>query len=223
MVWHKGWDDIFEGKEWSKYPPEELIRFIAINFYKYTNRKDVKILEVGSGTGSNLWYCAREGFDVTGIDGSQIGIDQTIKRFREESMDINTFVGDIVNLPFDDKTFDCVIDVECLCSNSYKNSKLIVSEINRVLKSKGKFFSKTFMKGSEGYGDGEKFEDEENTFIESFKGTSVAGCGIIRFTSEDEIIDLHKPLKVDSIDYSTRTKNNRKSEIKEWVIVCSKL
>ena len=71
-MWDKGWDKIFSTQEWGKYPGEELIRFIARNFYAAPNRKDIRILEVGCGTGANLWFLAKEGFNAFGIDGSQI-------------------------------------------------------------------------------------------------------------------------------------------------------
>ena len=32
-MWDKGWDKIFSTAEWGKYPGEELIRFIARNFF----------------------------------------------------------------------------------------------------------------------------------------------------------------------------------------------
>jgi len=57
----KLWDEIYQSNEWGKYPPVPVIRFIAKNFYKDKNRKEIKILELGSGTGANLWFCAREG------------------------------------------------------------------------------------------------------------------------------------------------------------------
>jgi len=47
MVWDKTWDNVFLKKEWGKYPPEELIRFIARNFYEVKNRKKVRILDMG--------------------------------------------------------------------------------------------------------------------------------------------------------------------------------
>src|SRR3989338_32841 len=28
-MWNSGWDKIFEANEWGKYPPEELVRFVA--------------------------------------------------------------------------------------------------------------------------------------------------------------------------------------------------
>lgn len=48
MTWNKVWDNIFKNKEWGKYPNEELIRFIARNFYKVKDRKQKNI-------GGGLW------------------------------------------------------------------------------------------------------------------------------------------------------------------------
>lgn len=64
------WDMVFSNQEWGKYPSEDLIRFIARNFYKVENRKNVKILELGCGPGANIWYLAREGFSFCGVDCS---------------------------------------------------------------------------------------------------------------------------------------------------------
>ena len=68
------WEDLFSTQDWGKYPPIELVKFIAKNFYSKEDKKDIRILELGSGTGANLWFCAREGFRVYGIDGSQVHV-----------------------------------------------------------------------------------------------------------------------------------------------------
>lgn len=88
--------------------PEELIKFIARNYYSAPDRKSVKMLEVGSGTGANIWYLSREGFDATGIDGSSVGVERAKERLKKESLPARVVVGDIVTLPFADSTFDCV-------------------------------------------------------------------------------------------------------------------
>lgn len=221
-MWDKGWDNIFINNEWSKYPDGEIIRFIAGNYYNVPDRKLVKILEVGSGTGANVWYLASEGFDVIGIDGSRVGIERMQERLRKESFRAAAVVGDIVNLPFVDKCFDCVIDNECIYANSYKDSKKIIAGIYRVLKPQGKFFSKTFMTGTYGDNKGKKLEGEENTYEEIYEGALRQGYGIIRFTSEKEIEELYGCFKIESIDYLIRSNKNRKYEIKEWILILSK-
>ena len=79
------WNNIFINRDsCGYYPPEELIRFIAKKYYHVTDRKNIKILEVGCGPGGGpSWYIAREGFSYFGIDGSVIAIEKAKKRFIE--------------------------------------------------------------------------------------------------------------------------------------------
>ena len=64
-MWYPVWK-VFVGQTWGKYPGEDLIRFIARNFYSRQIRRDTRILEVGCGPGANLWFLAREGFSFAG-------------------------------------------------------------------------------------------------------------------------------------------------------------
>ena len=53
-----------------RYPNEELCRFMGRNYFSVPTDKrcEIKIFELGSGTASNLWMIAKEGFDAYGID-----------------------------------------------------------------------------------------------------------------------------------------------------------
>ncbi len=79
LSWDPIWEKVFSEQPWGKYPGESLIRFIAKNFYKL-NRGEVKILEVGFGTGANIWYLSREKFDTYGIEGSETGVKLAYER-----------------------------------------------------------------------------------------------------------------------------------------------
>ena len=67
------WNKIFTQKEWGRYPSENLIKFIAKNFY-HLKRSEINILEIGCGPGANIWYLSREGFISHGIDISSVAI-----------------------------------------------------------------------------------------------------------------------------------------------------
>lgn len=67
------WEEVHNGREWGKYPSEDIIRFIARNYYK-KDRKNIKILDIGCGQGANTWYLANEKFNVYGFDGSESAI-----------------------------------------------------------------------------------------------------------------------------------------------------
>ena len=138
MSWDSIWDKIFAENEWGKYPSENLIQFIARNYYK-SQRDKINILEIGCGPGANIWYLSREGFKAFGIDGSKIAISKAINRIKKEGLTAELEVGDVEKLPYDNNYFDTVIDNECLFANTYKSSEKINSEIKRVMKVGGFF------------------------------------------------------------------------------------
>jgi len=139
MSWDPVWEQVFTGQEWGKYPPEDLIRFIARNFYNVENRKEIKILEVGCGPGANLWFLAREGFKIFGIDGSQAAITYAENRLNTECPNWRgeLTVGDFSILPYPDNYFDAVVDIEAVYCNPYATSKQIYSEMARVVRGGG--------------------------------------------------------------------------------------
>lgn len=215
MSWDPIWDEIFKKREWGKYPSEELIRFIARNYYKINPRIGVKILDLGCGYGAGTWYMAREGFDVSAIDGSKIAIDLLQQRLDNEKLMAKLFLGDITNLPFSDSEFDSVVDLNCLMCNDSKTAKTIISEVWRVLKEDGKFYSCTPQVGS--WGDGIGTYLERNTYRDSPDGP-FANMGIVRFSDEQEIMELYGKFSSLQIDFNHRSVNNQQHVIKFWSI-----
>src|SRR6476661_5176160 len=71
-----------------------------------------KILDVGCGSGRNLPYFLRNGYEVFGIDISQQAVE-TVKQLSAELAPNNSLENFMVcaaeKLPFDDATFDLVI------------------------------------------------------------------------------------------------------------------
>lgn len=219
LSWDPVWEDVYKTREWGKYPGESLIQFIANNFYN-KNRSKVKLLEVGCGTGANVWYMSREGFDVTGIDGSQTAIQKAIARFEAENLKAQLLVGDIINLPFEDHFFDGVIDVECLYCNNTINTERILQEIKRVLKPNGLFYSRTFTE--------RMYIGKNPTKISKFEYVDIsegpqAGHGFIRLIDKIEINNLYgKCFNIRAIDNLDHSRNNQEILISEWIIICNK-
>ena len=220
MSWDKNWEKIFQNKEWGKYPAEDLIRFIANNFYKYKKRNRIKILEIGCGTGSNLWFIAREGFSVYGIDGSKTAIGIAKKRLDNEVPNWvgDLKVGDIIKLPYEDEIFDAVIDNEAVTHNSFENSQKIYLEALRVLVPGGKLFSRTFATGCWGENTGTKIN--ENEWIPSEGPMSLGE--FLRLTPYNLIEKLFGEFQINEIEKLTRTSNQMEKEIIEWLITCEK-
>jgi len=219
MAWNKIWEKVFNEQEWGKYPSEHLIRFIAKNLYQM-DRKNIKILEVGCGTGANIWYMAREGFDVFGIDGSTTAIQKAQNRLRNEKLDAHLKVGDIINLPYNNNYFNAVIDNECIYCNNINDSKIILKEIKRVLKANGLFFSRTFTN--------KMYIGTSNIKIANLEYTNISdgplsGKGFVRLLDEEGIQNLYgKYFNIKSVDILDYTLNNKSIRISEWIIICQK-
>lgn len=197
------WENIFSQKEWGKYPSENLIRFIARNFYNVKDRNAVKILELGLGTGANLWFCAREGFRVSGIEYTQSGIERFKKRMQSENLSgqIDTILqGDYYDKldELKDESFDAVIDVQSLCCNDTQKTRAILQKAFKKLKSKGKFYSATMSVKSYGY------EADKGNFQEITKG-AYAGEGRLRFESKESLKALYEGLNLSISSLITNT------------------
>jgi len=220
MSWDPVWEQVFTGQEWGKYPPEDFVRFIARNFYQVADRKAVKILEVGCGPGANLWFMAREGFSVYGVDGSKHAIDLAKARLDFECPGWNgkLVVGDIVGLPFDGDFFDAVVDSEAVYCNSFNESRLIYQEMARVCRGGGKLFSRTFAIGCWGDKTGESVGHNAWIVAEG----PMKGKGYTRFTDIEEVENLIQGFGVRSVEILTRTIDNRKHQIKELLILGEK-
>jgi len=216
MTWDPVWEQIFQSQPWGKYPTVELIRFVAKNFYQAKDRKSVRLLEIGCGPGANLWYLAREGFTVYGIDGSATAIRIAKDRLDREC---NGWQGelrtaDITQLPYPDGFFDAVVDVEAIYCNDLENSKRIYRELFRVTKPQGKLISITF--AAKSWGDGVGAKVSHNTWVVSEGPLSGKGMG--RFTDQNDIPDLIGGFMLENLEMVTRTVNGLKNEIREWII-----
>ncbi len=123
----------------SYYPYDIVVSFVLNNLNKKREISQIKVLEVGCGTGNNLWFVAREGMQAFGIDGSETAIQFSKDRFESEGLVANFVVGDMANLPYEDEYFDLVFDRSSMSFLSKKGMNRAVMEVNRVLKSNGMF------------------------------------------------------------------------------------
>ncbi|MEZ0232432.1 MAG: class I SAM-dependent methyltransferase [Methylophilaceae bacterium] len=222
MAWDPIWEEVFRSQAWGKYPGEDLIRFVARNFYRAVDRKSLRILEVGCGPGANLWYLAREGFGFCGVDGSATAIEQAAQRLDAECPGWRDYgelhVGDITQLPFSENTFDAVIDNEAISCNTYEASEAIYLEMARVCKQNGKLFSRTFAEGSWGDGTGEPAGHHAWRCSEG----PLVGKGVVRFSTLEEIPALVKGFTIKSVERLAWTVEARTHEIAEWIILAEK-
>ena len=217
MTWDPIWEHIYKTREWGRYPPEELIRFISRHFYAAPNRSNVSILELGCGTGANIWFLAREGFDAHGVDASRTAIDLAASRLREERVAGTLTVGDVSSLTslYHNLRFDAVLDVTCLQHNDLRSSEAILAEVSAVLKPAGRLFSMVVARGS--HGDETGREVEPGTYVDIEEGPA-CGMGLCRFLSRKELEYLFRGFCDVQIGHSTRSLDGDGRWWKHWLI-----
>lgn len=217
------WENIFASNEWGKYPPISLVKFVARNFYKSNDRKQVRILEIGSGPGANLWFMAREGFTVYGIDFSQTACEKVLNRMAAENL--SDRVGEVLTgdyaeklVEFADSYFDAIIDVESLYCNPFEKSRKILEICFSKLKPGGLMFSQTFSDKTWGL-------QGDTIGYHALLPTEgpMAHKGYTRYTTREDIDKLYKfdNSYVRNVELQELHLSNGKS-ISEWIIEVEK-
>ena len=105
---------------------------VAEGLISFYGLKDgAKILDVGSGKGFLLHDLkeANSSFEVTGIDISEYGIENSMPTIRDRCL-----LGTAVNLPFQDNYFDLAISINTLHNLGARDLHLALSEMQRVSK-----------------------------------------------------------------------------------------
>lgn len=129
-----------QGQHLNLYPFDCVVTFIFRYSPRESDRSSVGICELGCGAANNLWFAAREGFRVAGIDGSSSAIEFAKNRFAREGLRGDLRVGDFTQLPWGNEVFDLVIDRGSLTCASLADQRKAVDEAHRVLRPGGHFF-----------------------------------------------------------------------------------
>jgi SAM-dependent methyltransferase len=98
------------------------------------NRRDLRILDAGCGTGAAMQYLARFG-TVTGCDLSPLAL-----RFCQKRKLSHLSQATIVSLPFTDECFELVTSFDVLYHCAVGDYGRALSEFRRVLKPGGRLF-----------------------------------------------------------------------------------
>ncbi len=103
------------------------------------SRKRLKILDVGTEAGFLALLFAEMGHEVTGIDFSEGMLERAKHNAESMGLEIDFFHEDAENLPFEDNTFDLVVNKYILWTLHRPSSAIL--EWKRVLKPGGRIFA----------------------------------------------------------------------------------
>jgi len=180
-------NDVYnKGLNLNKYPYDNVVSFAFKNRNKNIPNK---VLDLGCGAGNNSWFLAKEGFNVYGIDRSVSAINYCKNRFVSENLKGDFTVGNFKHLPFEDDFFDLAIDRASLTCCSLMDCQIIVEDIYRTLKTKGKFFLNCYSVDHSSMLSGK--QNRDGTWS-GMKIGSIAGVENIYFFKKEELFDLFK-------------------------------
>lgn len=173
---------------YNEYPHDIIVSAVARNYYKYENRKAIKILDLGCGGGNNTVFLAEQDFEIYAIDLAPTSIRITKERLQERNLSASLEIGDFEHLPYDDSFFDCVIDRQSISfGNPPHEIKNIINEIHRVLKFDGRYVGLLMNIDNPNMKYGK--EVDKNTY-DNFSGGNLVNSGLTHFFTEDEILSF---------------------------------
>jgi SAM-dependent methyltransferase len=108
----------------------------SYELHEYRRFSGKTVLDVGAGNGYVLSRYALEGASVCGVDVTKTAINICRRRFDVMGITGNFFVAGAEELPFEDKSFDCVCSMGVL--HHVPDTARAVREIHRVLKDGGR-------------------------------------------------------------------------------------
>lgn len=206
----------------NKYPFTAVVQFVFKHRPKDRSPADTNILEVGCGNGCNLWFAAREGFKVAGIDGSVTAVEYARQWFSRDGLTGDLRVGDYTALPFDDDTFQLVVDRGALSFCGSVAVEKAFSEISRVLVTGGRFM---FTPYSDRCSSFDGFPDDDGCYRNVTAGTIIPGAQI-RFYGLNEVRQLFRSgWRIITLKHHEYTSFDKPSRIvhAEWLVVAEKM
>jgi len=214
------WESKYQAGHMERYPWDAVVSFLFRHAPRRA-RNAVHVLEVGFGTGNNLWCAAREGFDVSGVEHSHSAVTMAQARFAAEQLSGDLRFGDFTALPFASDSFDLAIDRAAITCAGAQDAAAAVQELWRVLRPGARLLSCLYSSASTSARSGGLQEDGRRHDIS--EGTLV-GVGPLRFYQEADLRQLfsgwtlHQLQHVERQDFAVSVRTVHA----EWHVIAEK-
>ena len=196
----------------------------AETFYllqRWKNQGKKTFLDLGCGLGRHTILFASNGFNVSAFDISQNAVDRTGAWAKELGLNIDIKTGDMLNIPFDDESMDCILCINVISHTDTNGTYKIAEELKRVLKSGGECYLTLGSKETWGYKQNWPVVDE-NTKLRDEQGPEYM---VPHFYADyDLIFKIFRDFEIQDIKHigTYYTNNGKQYESYHWHILIRK-
>lgn len=150
MIESKGWDwKIVKDDEDCIWKKPSIESYYLL--YRWKTQSKKKILDLGCGLGRHSILFGKNDFDVYCFDISENAIERTKEWSEKENLNLNYAIGDMLKLPYENKSMDCILCRNVISHSDTEGVKKIISELKRILKENGECYLTLGSKDSYGF------------------------------------------------------------------------
>lgn len=131
----------------------------------------MNVLEIGCGNGKTYLSLRKQGIPVVGLDLSPEALSLLSQNAKTFGIETTLEQGDARNLRFPNRSFDAVVAIHLLDAlETDADRAKVVSEVFRVLNSRGQFFCEVFC--VEDFRNGRGRRTDRNTYVRGYVSTT---------------------------------------------------
>ncbi len=130
--WNDAWDDAAKREKWEE--PDHRIAGFAPQLAPAS-----RILDLGCGVGRHALMYAAQGHSVAALDAAEAGLARLARTADAAGLSIDTQLGKMDALPFDDASFDHIVSFNVIYHADEAIMARTISEIARVLRPGGTY------------------------------------------------------------------------------------
>lgn len=139
MIKSKGWNwEIVKDDAECYWKNPSIESYYLLNRWKSQDK--TMFLDLGCGIGRHSILFGRNGFEVFCFDISLDGVNKTKEWGESLGLNFNTQVGDMLELPYDNESMDCILCYNVISHSDTEGVKKIINELKRVLKVNGECY-----------------------------------------------------------------------------------
>lgn len=198
MTKSKGWNwNIVKGGHTNFWKTPSIESFYLVNRWQSLGFKD--FLDLGCGLGRHAILFGKNGFTVSCFDISKEAINQTKVWAESENLVFDYRVGDMIELPYSNNSFDAILCRNVISHTDTAGMKKVVGELLRTLRPRGECYLTLGSKDTWGWEETNWPLIDENTKLRQEDGPEdgvphfYADYGLIKeLFSEFEILNLYQ-------------------------------